>query len=45
MSSIDFIVTPVFAKNAKLLSKRYPSFASDLRELHQSLIEKGATIR
>ena len=39
MNSIDFIATPVFAKNAKLLSKRYPSFANDLRELRQSLVE------
>ena len=39
MNSVKFIVTPVFAKNAKQLSKRYPSFANDLRVLRNSLTE------
>lgn len=47
MNSIDFVATPVFAKNAKQLSKRYPSFANDLRALRNSLIEnpeQGVTL-
>lgn len=39
MNSIDILVTPVFTKNAKQLSKRYPSFVQDLRCLRNSLLE------
>ena len=37
MSSIDFTATQVFAKNAKKLSKKYPSFKADLVAFKKSL--------
>ncbi|MBP5364391.1 MAG: addiction module toxin RelE [Bacteroidales bacterium] len=36
---IAFVATPTFLKNAKVLSKRYPSFKKDLKELLDSLSE------